>query len=167
MIDATEYLNLGYKVVHEFLRQNNHLYHLQEDLEQEAALAIVIAADKWVDRGTIQFSTYCTIASRNAVLKFLRDNENKFRRVCITSLEDLPTPESEDGGKVSWEDHIEGSVVDVPSAIASLPEDCQVYVSLVNEGYSRHEIREKLGIGWKRYRKLKQMVIDTFENKYK
>jgi len=154
-----DYMNLGYKVVHEFLRRNPTLYHLREDLEQEAMLAIVEGAAKWKDQGTIMFSTYVAVEVQNAILKYLRDKENKYHRVVAKSLEEiLLSPETTPEGDSSWEDVIPGSVVDFDTVLSKLPADCQTFVSYVNSGYTMKQIATAMGIGSSKVSELKELV---------
>lgn len=162
-INPEDYIYLGYKVVNAFLQKNQHLYDIIDDLEGEAMLAIVEAAARWENKGSIAFSTYCAIEVHNAILKYLRDNENRYHRIVAVSLEDIVlTPESE-----TWEDLVEGSIVDIENTIDSLSDESREYISLVNKGYGKRKIRRILKIGWKQFSELEQRVIDELKENIK
>lgn len=161
-IDPNDYFLLGYRVAHVFLKRNPHLYHLREDIEQEAALAVIETALRFEDRGTIKFSTYCARQVQNAILKYLRDFENKYR---FRSLEELVTLESEDDS-MSWEELIPGVTLDIEQAIAKMPEDMKYFVKLKCEGKTRHQIREILGCSWNHYCAQEARIYSYIENLY-
>lgn len=159
-INPEDYMKLGYKVVHTFLKMNPHLYYLQEDLEQEGMLAVCEAAKRFVDRGKVKFSTFCAISVQNKILKFLRDNENKFRNIATCSVEEL-TLESED--TIDWQDMIGGTAMDVEAYIRELPVDLRLYAKLMISGKTKHEIREELGCSWEHLEQLKERTINHID----
>lgn len=163
-INPEDYFRLAYSVVAKFLKRNPHLEDLKEDLQQEGILAVLESAPKFKDTGKIQYSTYCAREVQNCLLKYLRDNENKFNNVCAMSVEDLVTPESEGSGdSMDWQDIVSGVVIDVEAIVAKLPPDCQQFISLVDNGMNRHEIRTALGCSWVQFEELKERTISKLQ----
>lgn len=162
MVDPSSYFKLGYKIVHVFLRKNPHLYYLKEDLEQEATLSVILSANKFEDRGKIRFSTYCGKEVYNAILKYLINNENKFRNLCPKSVEDLLSPESEED-KGTWEDLIPGEIVDIEATLSRLPLDVQEFVYMFNKGKTTREIREELGCSWEQIESYKESLYQALK----
>jgi len=160
--NPNDYLRLGHKIVHAFLRRNPHLYYLTDDLLQEASLAIVLAAAKFEDRGKVKFSTYCGIEAHNAILKFLRDGENKFRNICPKSVEELVSPETE-GDSWSWEDTVSGEVVDIERTLMHLPVDVQMFIHKLNKGRTTRQAREELGCSWEQIEAYKDTISQALK----
>jgi RNA polymerase sigma factor (sigma-70 family) len=164
MINPLDFTNLAFKVVNSFLKRNPHLYAIQEDIEQEAMLAVVEGARSFKDTGKVKFTTYIAIQVQNRILNYLRDYENKFSSKDIRYLEDLVTPESEDDNALSWEEMVPGSVVDVESIMTRLEPDELNFVKLSNNGMTRHQIRESLGCSWEHFEALKERTIAKLES---
>jgi len=157
--DPQDYIKLGYKVTHMFLTKNPHLYYIQEDLEQEALLAVCEAAKKFKDTGKVKFTTYCAKEAHNRILDFLRNSENKYRTLAPVSLEDLVTPESDDSDALSWEEMIGGTLVVPEDCIKRLPREGQLYISMVAQGLTKREIREAMGCSWEYLEELIECTI--------
>lgn len=154
-----DYFGVVHKVVNSICTKNPEAYDIREDIVQEGMVALCEVCKSYKP-GPVDFPMYATVHVHNRIVNYLRRNENKFKQ--LDYLEDLSTPESDDGESMSWEEVIGGSVIDTEQVLHGMPEHLREFF-LLSQTHTVQEAYAILPIGWSKFYQWKQDLTDYLE----
>jgi len=139
------------------------LFHLKEDLEGVAMVALCESAEKFDSTKGYKFSTFGVACIHQELLNFIRKETTYSGRVF--PLELLSKDDGE-GTSFSWEEFIQGSNLVNPKDIINkniFDTPTREVAYLLLDGVTDREAKGKLGIQWDNFYELKRKVKESLK----